>query len=196
MPVRKPNLSPGLTPEAQEAMKEFLGDYEGFLHVNRRLALKILVWGPSPRSKSRVARKRAEIRDELKKLGHWASFSEDLPPTAPGFSERTKEYAQARAVDLIIVLMEDSPGAIGEVHDFSGDPDIFPKLQVMVPKRYRDGYSGSGALRDLEDATGGGGVHWYEEGEIRSCDVLTRAVRRAEALRVIHLKHRSGRFPR
>src|SRR3989442_91114 len=43
---------------------------------------KILVWGPAPRSGNPAAATRKQIRDELKKMGHDAFFSEELPVEA------------------------------------------------------------------------------------------------------------------
>jgi len=58
---------------------------------------------------------------------------------------------------------------------------------VMIPKKYRKGYSGKGAVRDLEN--GYGGVYWYGDTEIDDCDVLERALLRAEARRQIKARH-------
>ena len=60
-------------------------------------------------------------------------FSEDLPIQTGNISEKSKEFAQARAAHLIIILVEDAPGALAEAHDFCNHPDIAPNVYVMIP---------------------------------------------------------------
>jgi hypothetical protein len=180
-----PEIPDGLTEPARVELARYLRRYNQYAEEVKQVALTILVWGPSPGTKDpaakRVADKRVQIRAELRRLGHNALFSEELTPPDEFFSARASEYQQALAAHLIIVLVEGSPGALGELHDFCGDPKLAPKLLVMVPRRYEGGYSGQGALQDLD--YGWGGVYWYDDKEIENCNVLTRAVRRAEARR-------------
>lgn len=173
-------LPAGRDDAARRERARFLARYQRFLDEVREISLSVLVWGPGPTSASPVAQKRKEIRDELIDLGHNAMFSEDLPDFSGHFSAKAKEFAQARAAHLILILIEDAPGALAETHDFCGDPKIARKVLVLAPKKYRGGYSGQGALSDLSE---GGGVHWYDEEELDRCDVLTRAVKRVEAMR-------------
>lgn len=179
-------LPRGLTAEAEEQRKRFEKQYREFLMRSREVSLSILVWGQSPASQSRVAKKRVEIRDELQRLGHHAVFSEDLP-NIEGFSEKSKEFAQAQAADLVMILLEDSPGALAETHDFCNHPEIAPKLTVMVPSKYRGGYSAKGAVMDFDAAFGG--VFWYDDDDIDACHLCGRAVQRAEAVRNILYRH-------
>ncbi|MDA1054326.1 MAG: hypothetical protein O3C40_28100 [Planctomycetota bacterium] len=181
-------MPPGLTKEAQEERKRFEEAYRAYLEEANKVALSVLVWGQNPMGKTRLANKRIQIRDELIELGHNAMFSEDIDLSVEGLSEKSKEFAQARAADLIVILLEDSPGALAETHDFCNHPEIGPKVYAMIPDKYEAGYSGRGAIKDLDEAYGG--VYWYEEGEIQSCNVRTRAIARAEALR--HIVHRHG----
>lgn len=171
---------------AQRERARFDAAYQTLLHEVHEVSLSILIWGPTRRSSSTVATKRREIQRALKRLGHNAMFSEDLPIQMSNISEKSREFAQARAADLIIILMEDSPGALAEAHDFCNHPDIAPNVYVMVPKRYRSGYSGRGAIKDLDD--GYGGVYWYSGKELASCNVRDRVVKRAEARRCIQLR--------
>lgn len=179
----------GLTEEARRARKRFMCGYRRMMREAKRVSLTVLVWGPSPDSKSPIAKKRVEIRDKLIELGHNAMFSEEVDGGESELSAKSKEFAQAKAADLIIILPEDAPGAIGEAHDFCEYPDIAPKVFVLVPKKYRQGYSGRGLFRDLEK--GYGAVCWYGEGDMRSCEVLRRAVARVEARR--QMIYRGGR---
>jgi hypothetical protein len=184
---RRKRVPPGLTKEAQEERKRFEEIYRIYLEEAKKVALSVLVWGQNPVAKTRLANKRIQIRDELIELGHNAMFSEDIDLSVEGLSEKSKEFAQARAADLIVILLEDSPGALAETHDFCNHPEIGPKVYAMIPVKYETGYSGRGAIKDLDEAYGG--VYWYEEGEIKSCNVRTRAIARAEALRHIVYRH-------
>jgi hypothetical protein len=174
------SLPDGRYVAARRERERFLARYQRFLNEAREISLSVLVWGPGPTYTSPVAQKRRDIRDELIDQGHYAMFSEDLPDFPGHFSTKAKEFAQARAAHVILILIEDAPGALAETHDFSGDPNISPKVFVLAPKKYRAGYSGQGALRDLSDC---GGVYWYDDEEVGRCNVLTRAVRRVEAMR-------------
>jgi hypothetical protein len=108
-------------------------------------------------------------------------FSEDLGRAPTPTSQKTFEFAQAQSAHLILILVEDSPGALGEAHDFCNHPELAPKIFILIPSRYRKGYSAQGAIQDLENAYGG--VFWYSEKDLTVCNVSTRAINRAEALR-------------
>ena len=177
----------GLTKQAEAERRRFERAYKANLKAASKVPLSILVWGQNPKAKTAVAQKRKDIRRQLLRLGHNAMFSEDISANAgAGLSEKSKEFAQAQAVDLIIILVEDAPGASAEAHDFANHPDLASKVYVMIPERYRSGYSAQGAIKDLDD--GYGGVYWYADGEIESCKVLGQAVKRAEARRQIRFR--------
>jgi hypothetical protein len=181
-------LPAALSRQAKAERKRFLRAYQKRLDEIRQFPLSILVWGPKLDAGNPVANKRRQIHQELIDRGHNAMFSEELP-AACSFSERTKELAQIREADLAIILIEDSPGAQGEVNDFSGLSDIAPKLFVLVPDRYRGGYVAKGALQELERAHGG--VFWYHPSDLAECKVASAAIERAEALRC--LRYRESR---
>ncbi len=185
MPSPKLKMPKGLTGAAQKARAEFMVRYDELVKLpSEQIALNVLVWGPGDTSSSPVKKKRAEIRTALIDQGHNAMFSEELTSLSVagrGLSEKAKEFAQAEAADLIIILVEGSPGASGEMHDFSNHPKLAPKVLLMIPKSYRSGYSAKGAVRDLSDAHGG--VYWYGSGELSKCTVLTKALTRAEGIR-------------
>ena len=74
------DLPEGLSPAAKEKRAQFNKACGDFIEQRRKeVALTILIWGPSPTSTTATALKRKQIRDELVKLGHFATFSEDLP---------------------------------------------------------------------------------------------------------------------
>lgn len=187
------SLPEGLSPEARRARARFDRIYRKRLAKVQKVPLTILVWGPNPASETPAARKRLEIRDRLLVLGHNAMFSEELSNVPGNISEKAKEFEQVQIAHLVIVLIEGAPGALAETHDFGNHPDLYHKFLVMVPKEYRKGYSALGAIRDLSDATGGGSVYWYEARDLAACNVLSRAEKRAEALRNIHYRHGVGR---
>jgi len=177
------DVPPGLTEAARAERARFEARRRRVLQEAQLVSLSILVWGQNPASASPVAQKRKEIRDELERLGHNAMFSEDLASSGLGLSAKSEEFAQAMAVHLIIILVEDAPGALAEAHDFCNHPKVAPNVYILIPQRYRDGYSAQGAIKDLED--GYGGVYWYADDEISSCNVKKLALKRAEARRQI-----------
>lgn len=193
----RPTLPQPLTPAARLERETFLRRYRELMEkIRDEVALTVFVWGPNPRAKTAAAAKRLAIRDALRRDGHNAQFSESIPlvsipSAAPRASEKSKEYAQARLADLIIILLEDAPGALAEAHDFGEDLDIIPNLRIFIPRRYRHGYSGKGMIADLEQ--GWRCVQWYGPAELRKCSVLTAALKAAEARRqVMYRARRKG----
>ena len=144
---RKKRVPPGLTTEAQEERKRFEEAYRSYLEEAKKVALSVLVWGQNSMARTRLANKRIQIRDGLIELGHNALFSEEIDLSIEGLSEKSKEFAQARAADLIVILLEDSPGALAETHDFCNHPEIGPKVYAMIPVKYESGYSSRGGGR-------------------------------------------------
>lgn len=177
------NLPHGLDEPARHENERFKTAYEARLREVEKVPLTILVWGPNPQSESPVAKKRNEIREELKDLGYNAMFSEDLSIQAGDISEKAKEFAQALEAHLIFILVESAPGALAEAHDFCNHPDIAPNLVVMIPKKYEEGYSARGAIKILGDAYNG--VYWYEDEDLNICNLRKRAVDMAGARRWI-----------
>lgn len=183
-----PDVPDGLTPAARRARKEFYKAYSDNLKRKEQFALKILVWGPHFTDPGPVAQKRRDIRAALRAAGHFVAFSEEISH-ATGDDEiislKYREFSQALAADLIVVLVEDSPGAIAEAHDFCNHPELATKFLIMFPSALRSGYSAQGAIRLIEE--GFGGVHYYEPDEILECQVLSRAVACAEARRLVYV---------
>ena len=181
------------TEAARQARKNFDQGVEEQLKKEKEIAFNILVWGMSLDSDVPIARKRKDIAKQLLEDGHNAIFSEDLTNLEPDLdlSEKSKEFAQAKTADLVIILIEDSPGALAEACDFCNRLDLAPKVYVMAPESYRTGYAGQGALRELDE--GYGGVHWYRQEDVAACNVLTQACKRVRARRSMAYRHQSGR---
>ena len=181
------------TEAARQAKREFERRVKDQIEKEQEIAFNILVWGASPDRDIPIARKREDIGNQLIQDGHNAMLSEDLTNFGQGLglSEASKEFAQANAAHFIIVLIEDSPGALAEVCDLCAHPDIAPKVYVMAPESYKAGYAGQGALRELDE--GYGSVHWYRQEDVESCDVLTKACARVRARRSLSYRHQSRR---
>ena len=113
---RKPLVSRELRTEAaRQARRNFDRRVDELLKGERQIALNILVWGMSRDKDALIARKRQDIGNRLIEEGHNAMFSEDLANLGRGMnlSEASRELAQARAADLIIVLVEGGSGRAG-----------------------------------------------------------------------------------
>ena len=181
------------TEAARRARRSFESGVEEQLKKEEQIALSVLVWGMSPDRDAPIARKRKDIGNQLIENGHNAMFSEDLINLGHGLdlSEASRELAQAREADFIIVLVEGSPGALAEVCDFCVRPDIAHKVYIMAPHSYRAGYPGRGDLRDLDE--GYGVVHWYGQEDVAACNLLAQACNRVRARRSIAYRHQPGR---
>lgn len=189
----RPMLPEPKTESARQARRDFERKFDEQREKEKEVAFNILVWGLSPDKDDPVARKREDIGKQLIEDGHNAMFSEDLTHLNPdpGRSETSKEFAQAKSANFIIVLLEGSPGALAEVCDFCVRPDIAPNVYVMAPDSYKAGYAGQGALKELDE--GYGGVYWYQQGDVEACRLLTQARKRVKARRSIAYRHQSGR---
>ena len=179
------------TEAAKAARRHFEQQVEGQQRKEQEIAFSILVWGMSPERDAPIAKKRKDIGHQLIEDGHNAMFSEDLTNLGDdhGLSEKSKEFAQAKAVDLIIILVEDSPGALTEASDFCNHPDLASKIYIMAPEAYKAGYAGQGALKELDE--GYGGVYWYRQGEVEACNLLTQARKRVLARRSMAYRHKT-----
>lgn len=147
-----------------------------------RSRLSVLVWGPGGQGDKNIYKKRVQIRDKLQELGHEAEFSEDiLTPSViggGGINLSVAELLQVKGYEYIVTIM-DSPGSIGEVHDFCHMPEIAHKMTICINKEHLSGYSGQGVLRIFE------GNHGHVEkfkspDDITGCHLLGRVVDQVE----------------
>ena len=187
----RPVLSEPKTEAARRARIDFERRVEEQLKKENDIVFDILVWGMSPDKDIPIAKKRKDIKSRLKKNGHNAMFSEELTNLGDdrGLSEKSKEFAQAQIADFIIILIEDSPGALAEACDFCNHPDLAWKIYVMAPASYKAGYAGQGALKDLDE--GYGGVYWYQQRDVEVCRLLTQACKRVRARQSIRYRHKT-----
>ena len=187
----RPLLPEPKTEAAKTARINFERQLREQQEKERQIAFSILVWGMSPEKNDLIANKRKDIKEQLLEDGHNAMFSEELTSLGDdlGLSEKSKEFAQANTADLVIILIEDSPGALAEACDFCNHPDLAPKIYVMAPDSYKEGYPGQGALKELDE--GYGGVYWYQQGDVEACFLLTQASRRVRARRSMAYRHKT-----
>jgi hypothetical protein len=99
-----------------------------------------LVWGPSPTSSDPVGQTRLALRDELRRRGHYAAFSEDLYDPTSTRSLFAQQVAQAEAFDIVFSIPH-SPGSIAEIHDFARIPGLSRKVFGFVDSAFDGGYS-------------------------------------------------------
>lgn len=168
------------TSSVEEQQDVFLAAAED---IKKQTALKILVWGPG--STGELYSKRLEIRTQLERLGHEAYFSEDVwkPDILrkSGLNLSVAEFIQAKAYDYIICLM-DSPGAIGEVHDFARTESLAHKMMVCVDISNKEGYSAHGILNIFEGCNGK--IDWFERPvDIADCHLMTRILSQLQKVR-------------
>lgn len=137
-----------LSPRARAYFEQvFKPQYEKLQRAVEQTPLAILVWGPGA-SAGDLYQKRLQIRDELRRRGHAAFFSEELERMAPqSMSQKGIEFLQA--ADLIVV-MQASYGSVAEVHDFAEQRVINFKMLIFIDEKARDGYSYRGALQELK----------------------------------------------
>jgi hypothetical protein len=174
--------------EAKTTTTEFDQRVQRLLETMKRIAFKILVWGPSLRSKSSVAEKRRDICRKLKEAQHDCWFSEEFTDPPPGVTLKSYELAQASEANMIVMLVEAAaPGAIGEMHDFCSHRELLPKILLFYPENMRHSYGGQGLVKDLEK--GYRNVEYYTEIDISSCRVLTIALEWVQARRSYVFSH-------
>jgi len=114
-----------------------------------RQKFKILVWGPAPGSGNPAESKRKEIRDELRKIGHDAFFSEEMP--APGEPANIGELVQLQLVHLVVNVAA-SYGSLAEFENYGillGERHL-----VFLNQAARGGFTDQGTRR-LFRAAGG-----------------------------------------
>lgn len=128
-----------LKPEAQRLFEKIIPQINEELSEIKKIPVSILLWGPSPYSDSPISDMRKLLRDELRKLGHLALFSEEIVEDGLG-SIRIQQLVQAQKFDMIVSIPE-SPGSIAEIHDFAGDARVNGKLLVFLNNEYIEGYS-------------------------------------------------------
>src|SRR4051812_44998845 len=80
----------------------------------RRIPIAALIWGPAEGSHSPMAAIRVTLRDELRRNGHVAHFSEELYNPHQPYSMQAQQAADVEAHDIVFSL-PDSIGSIAEL---------------------------------------------------------------------------------
>ena len=140
MPFEITNWNDELSDEAKNLLNQMLPKYTEKLIEIKRMPVSILIWGPSPTSSSTIGQLRRTLRTILRQEGNLAMFSEELCTDDCGLSIRLQQLVQAEQYDLIISIPE-TPGSIGEIHDFANDVRVNNKILIFVNKKYSNGYS-------------------------------------------------------
>lgn len=136
-----------LSPEARDLFIKMLPNYHERLHQINKIPISVLIWGPSPSSQSPIGRIRRELRQLLRQKGNLAMFSEEICDPNSEFSVRLQQLIQAEQFDLIISIPE-TPGSIGEIHDFANDIRVNKKILIFLDESYAGGYSAQ-SLRSI-----------------------------------------------
>lgn len=129
-----------LTPEAKALFDRMMPDYYKKLDEIKRIPVAVLIWGPAPDSHSPIGKIRIDLRKLLREHGNLAVFSEEICNFDIEFSTRLQQLIQAEQYDLIISIPE-TPGSIGEIHDFANDFRVNRKILIFLNEDYTDGYS-------------------------------------------------------
>jgi len=140
-----------LTPEAKELLDKISPRIQRDLEAVTKVPVSTLIWGPNPNGNGPVAEMRKRLKSELRQMGHLSMFSEDLYDPHCGHSIRIQQIAHAKEFDLVISL-PDTPGSIGEIHDFANDRRVNSKIIIFLNSDYIGGYSAQ-SLKALESMT-------------------------------------------
>lgn len=173
-----------LSPRAQQYFNNvFKPKYEALQQAVKQTPLAILIWGPGA-SAGDLFQKRVQIRDELRRRGHAAFFSEELESAAPAsLSQKGIEFLQAQAADLIVV-MQASYGSVAEVHDFAEHRIVNFKMLIFIDEKATDGYSYRGALAELKALYNNVETYKYPE-DIKQCHLLTKVMEKVNVLQMV-----------
>jgi hypothetical protein len=136
------------SPEAREAYLEFEEKWLRFTTAIRRTPLSVLVWGPGEgKAGDALVNRRQQIYEDIRDQSNFAAYSEWLgqfaPPETPVW---VAELSQALASDLIVIL-DESPGALAEIAKFSEYREIAEKFLILAPERHRGGFADDTFLR-------------------------------------------------
>lgn len=173
-----------LSPQAQQYYEQvFKPRLAAMQDQVARTPLAVLVWGPGP-SNLGLYNKRLQIRDELRRRGHAAFFSEELQALKPtDYSQKAIEFLEASAADLIVV-MQVSYGSVAEVHDFSDYRVVNGKMLIFISDRATDGYSYQGALTELK-ALYNNVETFHEPDDIVSCRLKTLVLYKINVMQMV-----------
>ena len=122
--------------------------YEAFQRTVKQTSLVIMLWGPRQRTRL-WSSKRQQIRDNLRRMGHSAFFSEQLGVPLASITKKGVEFLQSETADVIVVL-QSSYDAVGAVQHFSEFRVIGSKMLLFVDAAAPDERLYRRALDDLK----------------------------------------------
>lgn len=129
-----------LSPEAKALFEQMMPNYHEKLEQIKKLPVSVLIWGPAPDSGTPIGQIRKQLRQLLRENGNLAMFSEEICDTDSEYSVRLQQLIQAEQYDLIISIPE-TPGSIGEIHDFANDIRVNKKILIFLNENFSGGYS-------------------------------------------------------
>ena len=134
------NWEEELSEEAKNLYKQLKPQYDKKLSEIKKIPVSVLIWGPSTESTSEIGKIRKQLRSILRQEGNLAMFSEELCDINCDFSVRIQQLVQAEQYDIVISIPE-SPGSIGEIHDFAVDTRVNKKFIIFLNEDFSSGYS-------------------------------------------------------
>lgn len=165
----------------------YLPKMEKTLKEIEQLPLSIVIWGPDSSGESILYEKRVQILNELRKKGFDAFFSEEVKVEEfDHLPQKTQEFVQAMAADLIIIL-RCSYGSVAEFHDFSDYRKIAGKMYVFVDEQTKDSYSSQGAVEELNELYRKVESYKYPE-DLKTCSLLAKIL--SLTRKIQHTKYR------
>jgi hypothetical protein len=176
-----------LSPRAREFYSQvFQIKYARMQSAARQTPVVIMLWGPRYGSND-WSRKRIEIHDELRRLGHQVFFSEEVGvPTALMFKKGV-EYLQSDTADVIVVL-QSSYGVIGEVRHFVDFRVVNARMLLFVDETASDYRLYERALAEMKSLYDNAETYRYPEDLIGN-DLIERIARKISVLQMV--KHRA-----
>jgi hypothetical protein len=110
------------------------------------IPIAALIWGPTPKVRTPVARARIALKNALLTRGHLARFSEEMVDRRSKTSTFLQQVAQVEAFDIVFSI-PDSAGSIAEIHDFSRIPQIAHKIVAFLNRSWNAGYSNQSLIQ-------------------------------------------------
>jgi len=173
------SLANNLSPAARNAFIKFLARVKNIEKQIVDTALSILVWGPGDQSPDKLLyQTRCKIRNELRRQGNAAIFSEEIAnSTMQEFPVTLSELAQAISADFIVVLMA-SWGALSEIEEYGRDPEIASKMLILLPEESRGGFTEQAIFEK-----GFHGVVYFNKRELENHSLVDKVIEKLPALK-------------
>lgn len=173
------SLASNLSPAARDELAKFLARVGNVERQIADTALSILVWGPGDRSSAKLLyENRCKIRDELRRQGNAAIFSEEITNSTKQHQPSTlSELAQAISADFIVVLMA-SWGALSEIEEYGCDPEVASKMLILLPEQSRGAFT-----EQVLSEKGFRSMVYFKQSEVKNHSVVDKVIERLPALK-------------